>query len=50
MYFCHGCEYSYPLVEYVADTFGLDLEFDCVLFMQKTPQTWGSSWLYRHRA
>ncbi|MCI0690432.1 hypothetical protein L0337_00325 [candidate division KSB1 bacterium] len=49
MYFCHECEYKFPLVEYVSETFGLDLEFDCVLFMQNTPQTWGSSWLYRNR-
>ena len=50
MYFCHECEYKFPLLEYVSETFGLDLEFDCVLFMQNTPQTWGSSWLYRNRA
>ena len=50
MYFCHDCEYQFSLVEYVRETFGLDLEFDCVLFVQDTPQTWGSSWLYRNPA
>jgi len=23
------------------------IELDCVLFMQNTKQTWGTSWLYR---
>jgi len=47
MYFCHDCEYKFSLVEYLCETFALDLEFDCVLFMQNTPQTWGASWMYR---
>jgi hypothetical protein len=48
MYFCHECEYRFPLLECLSETFKLNLEFDCVLFMQNTPQTWGSSWLYRN--
>jgi hypothetical protein len=45
--FCHECDYEFPLVEYLCATFGLHAELDCVLFMQNTKQTWGSSWLYR---
>ena len=48
LYFCHEFEYRFPLMEYLGETFGLDLELDCVLFMQNTRQTWGSSWLYRN--
>ena len=47
MYFCHEARYEFPLIEHLAQTFDLAPEFDCVLFMQKTAQTWGSSWLYR---
>lgn len=48
MYFCHDYSYQFPLLEYVCETFGLQAELDCVLFMQNTKQTWGSSWLYRN--
>jgi len=48
MYFCHEYGYDFPLVDYVSATFGLDAELDCVLFMQNTRQTWGTSWLYRN--
>jgi len=47
MYFCHEVRYEFPLIEYLARTFDLAPEFDCALFMQDTPQTWGSSWLFR---
>ena len=47
MYFCHESSYHFPLIDYLHDTFGLDTELDCVLFMRNTPQTWGASWLYR---
>jgi|HubBroStandDraft_1064217.scaffolds.fasta_scaffold2642894_1 hypothetical protein len=43
MFFCHECEYNFPLVDYQSETFGLEPAFDSVPFMQKTPQTWGSS-------
>lgn len=50
MYFCHEFEYKFSLVDYMCESFGLDSEFDCVLFMQNTPQTWGSSRMYRNPA
>lgn len=48
MYFCHECSYHFPLMDYIGATFGLHTELDCVLFMEKTKQTWGTSWLYRN--
>jgi hypothetical protein len=47
MYFCHEYSYDFPLIDYLCEAFGLRAELDCVLFMQKTRQTWGASWLYR---
>ena len=47
MSFCHKCRYEFPLIGYLCETFGLQAEFDCVLFMQNTRQSWGTSWLYR---
>ena len=47
MYFCHQYGYEFPLMDYICESFGLKAELDCVLFMQKTRQTWGSSWMYR---
>jgi hypothetical protein len=47
MYFCHDYRYGFPLIEYLSAAFGLEIELDCVLFMQNTRQTWGTSWLYR---
>lgn len=48
MYFCHDCTYQFPLIDYLRETFDLQAEFDCILFMQNTKQTWGTSWLYRN--
>jgi hypothetical protein len=48
MYFCHDYSYEFPLMDYVNQTFGLQPELDCVLFMQNTKQTWGASWLYQN--
>ena len=48
MYFCHECSYQFPLIDYLCETFDLRAELDCVLFMQNTKQTWGTSWLYRN--
>ena len=48
MYFCHEFRYEFSLMDYVNATFGLQPELDCVLFMQNTEQTWGTSWLYRN--
>jgi len=47
MYFCHEYRYEFPLIEYLTQTFHLEPELDCVLFMEKTRQTWGTSWMYR---
>lgn len=47
MYFCHEYNYEFPLMDYVNEAFGLQPEMDCVLCMQNTRQTWGTSWLYR---
>jgi hypothetical protein len=46
MYFCHESRFQFPLIDYLCETFELEPELDCVLFMQKTKQTWGTSWLY----
>ena len=48
MYFCHDYSYQFPLIDYLCETFDLEAELDCVLFMQSTKQTWGTSWLYRN--
>lgn len=46
MYFCHDAEYDFPLLDHLIDAFQIDAQLDCVLFMENTPQTWCSSWLY----
>ena len=46
MYFCHEYSFEFPLMDYVCETF--ELQLDCVLFMHNTKQTWGTSWLYRN--
>lgn len=48
MYFCHEYHYQFALIDYLCATFDLQAELDCVLFMQNTQQTWGTSWLYRN--
>lgn len=48
MYFCHRCEYQFPLLDHLIETFEIDATLDSILFMQNTRQTWGSSWLYRN--
>jgi hypothetical protein len=48
MYFCHEYRYDFPLMDYLNETFGLQPELDCVLFMKNTAQTWGTSWLNRN--
>jgi hypothetical protein len=48
MYFCHEYRYQFALSDYLCETFELQAELDCVLFMQNTRQTWGTSWLYRN--
>ncbi len=46
MYFCHQLDYDFPLLDHLKQCYRLDMEFDSILFMQNTPQTWRSSWLY----
>lgn len=46
LYFCHNYEADFSLLKYLFETYDLQPEFDCVLFMEKVPQVWGSSWLY----
>jgi hypothetical protein len=50
MYFCHNTSYNFPLLEHLIESFQIDAQLDCVLFMENTPQTWCSSWLYRENA
>lgn len=45
--FCHDYDFSFNLLEYLFAEFALDAELDHVLYMEKTPQTWGASFLYR---
>jgi len=47
LYFCHHADYDFSLLNYLFSTYDLKPEFDCILFMQKVPQVWGTSWLYR---
>ena len=48
MYFCTDYHFEFPLIDYLSETFGLQADLDCVLFMMNTRQTWGTSWLYRN--
>lgn len=45
--FCHAADYQFNLIDYLNDAYDLQMEFDCILFMEKIPQVWGTSWLYR---
>lgn len=45
--FCHEYEHDFSLMDYLFQTYDLQAEFDCVLFMEKVPQVWGSAWLYK---
>jgi hypothetical protein len=47
LYFCHEYKYNFALLNYLFKAYDLKAEFDCVLFMQKIPQVWGSSWMYK---
>ncbi|MGY8769708.1 MAG: hypothetical protein ACKVH8_14920 [Pirellulales bacterium] len=38
--------YEFPLLNHLLKSFKIDAELDCILFMENTPQTWCSSWLY----
>jgi hypothetical protein len=45
--FCHAYTFDFALLKHLFATYDLEAEFDCVLFMEKVPQVWRSSWLYR---
>ncbi len=45
--FCHRFDYDFSLLKYLFAAYDLQPEFDCVLFLEKVPQVWGSSWLYK---
>lgn len=44
--FCHRFTYDFSLLDYLFTTYDLQAEFDCVLFMEKVEQVWGTSRLY----
>jgi hypothetical protein len=48
--FCHQYEYDFSLLNYLFETYELEPELDCVLYMEKVKQTWGTSWLYREQS
>jgi hypothetical protein len=48
--FCHQYQYDFSLLNYLFETFDLQAELDCVLYMEQVPQTWGTSWLYREHS
>jgi hypothetical protein len=48
--FCHQYEYDFSLLNYLFETFDLQAELDCVLYMEQVLQTWGTSWLYREHS
>jgi hypothetical protein len=50
LYFCHEYAYEFPLIDYLCRTFDLHAAPDCVLFMEKTRQVWGTSRLYPSEA
>lgn len=50
MYFCHDACHRSPLLDHLIDTFRIEAQVDCILFMEKTPQTWCSSRLYSESA
>lgn len=47
IYFCHRYDYDFALLNHLFAAYDLRAEFDCVLFMEKVPQTWNAAWLYR---
>ena len=46
MYFCNDASYEFPLLNHLIDSLQISATRDCILFMENTPQTWCSSWLY----
>lgn len=48
--FCHRYEYDFNLLNFLFKTYDLEAELDCVLYMEKVAQQWGTSWLYKEAA
>ncbi|MBX0297643.1 hypothetical protein [Haloarcula nitratireducens] len=44
--FCHDFSLSSSLLDYLAETYDLDMTFDCTLYMADVDQAWNRSWLY----
>lgn len=44
--FCHEFEYDFKLLDYVFETYDVDAELDCALYMGNTGHAWQASWLY----
>jgi hypothetical protein len=44
--FCHDFSLSSSLLDYLVETYDLDLTFDCTLYMADVDQAWNRSWLY----
>lgn len=44
--FCHDCTLDSALIDYLTESYDLDLEFDCTLYMADVDQTWNRAWLY----
>lgn len=44
--FWHEFSLDSALVDHLAETYDLDLTFDCTLYMADVNQTWNRSWLY----
>jgi hypothetical protein len=44
--FCHEAQFQFPLLDTLAREFGIELEFDSVLCMENTHQTWCKSTLF----
>ncbi|PSQ46126.1 hypothetical protein BRD15_10115 [Halobacteriales archaeon SW_6_65_15] len=44
--FCHDFSLDSALVDYLAESYDLDLTFDCTLYMADVDQTWKRAWLY----
>jgi hypothetical protein len=44
--FCHDFSLESSLIDYLVESYDLDLAFDCALYMADVDQTWKRSWLY----
>lgn len=44
--FCHDFEYEFKLLDYIFDTYDIEAEMDCALYMENTGHAWQACWLY----